>query len=187
LFQIVELGYERHQPEVTQVALRRLVPLAREQGYAQWLAMAMALGGWIKATEGEYETSCAEINQGTEAWGRIGNLLMRPFLLSVLADAHIRAGRAKPALESLEDGLGLVAVKGEVLWEPELHRLSGDAWLLRPGGRIAAEACFTRAIEVARGQGARLSELRASTSLAQLWAEQGERRKAYDLLGPVYG
>ena len=30
-------------------------------------------------------------------------------------------------------------------------------------------------------------ELRAATSLGRLWAEQHERRKAYDLLAPVYG
>jgi len=29
--------------------------------------------------------------------------------------------------------------------------------------------------------------LRAATGLARLWAEQGERRKAYDLLAPIYG
>ena len=30
-------------------------------------------------------------------------------------------------------------------------------------------------------------ELRAAVSLARLWAERGERRKAHDLLAPVYG
>jgi predicted ATPase len=39
----------------------------------------------------------------------------------------------------------------------------------------------------ARGQQARWLELRAATSLARPWAEQGERRKAHDLLAPVYG
>jgi predicted ATPase len=33
---------------------------------------------------------------------------------------------------------------------------------------------------------ARSWELRAATSLARLWAEQGERRKAHDLLAPTY-
>jgi hypothetical protein len=33
----------------------------------------------------------------------------------------------------------------------------------------------------------RLWELRAATSLAQLWAEGGRRAEAYDLLAPVYG
>jgi predicted ATPase len=38
---------------------------------------------------------------------------------------------------------------------------------------------------VAQAQEARSLELRAATSLAGLWAEQGERRQAYDLLAPV--
>jgi predicted ATPase len=33
----------------------------------------------------------------------------------------------------------------------------------------------------------RLWELRAATSLAQLWAEEGRRAEAYDLLAPVFG
>jgi predicted ATPase len=32
-----------------------------------------------------------------------------------------------------------------------------------------------------------LWELRAATSLAQLWAEEGRRAEAYDLLAPVFG
>jgi predicted ATPase len=36
-------------------------------------------------------------------------------------------------------------------------------------------------------QAARSLELRAATSLARLWAEQGRRAEARDLLGPVYG
>ena len=30
-------------------------------------------------------------------------------------------------------------------------------------------------------------ELRAAADLARLWAEQGERPKAHDLLAPIYG
>jgi tetratricopeptide (TPR) repeat protein len=185
LFQTVELGYEQRQPDLTQIALERLVPLAREQRYAQWLGMAVALDGWVKATEGDCDRGCAAISEGMKEYTQ--TLLMRPFLLGLLADAHIRAGRAEQAFQALEDGLALVAAKGEVLWEPELHRLSGDAWLLQPIHRSEAEACYTRAIEVARGQRARLAELRAATSLARLWSEQGRRAEAYDLVAPVYG
>jgi predicted ATPase len=40
---------------------------------------------------------------------------------------------------------------------------------------------------VAQTQGAKLWELRAATSLARLWAEQGRRAESHDLLAPVYG
>ena len=51
----------------------------------------------------------------------------------------------------------------------------------------AAEAALQAALDLARRQAARTWELRAAVSLARLWAEQGERRKAHDLLAPVYG
>ena len=148
--------------------------------------MAVALEGWVNAIEGEYEAGWTAIRQGMEAWEGLGNLLMRPLLLSVLADAHVRASCGGEALRTADDALAFIAAKGEVLWEPELHRLRGDAWLVLPDGRSEPEACYIRAIEVARSQGAKLVELRASTSLARLWADDGGRQKARDLLAPVY-
>ena len=50
-----------------------------------------------------------------------------------------------------------------------------------------AEADLRAAVEIARRQGASALELRAATSLARLWAERGERRKAYDLLAAIHG
>ena len=44
-----------------------------------------------------------------------------------------------------------------------------------------------RAIEVARRQRAKTAELRAATSLARLWRDQGKRNEARNLLAPVYG
>ena len=43
-----------------------------------------------------------------------------------------------------------------------------------------------RALAIAREQGARSFELRAATSLARLWRDQGKRAEARDLLAPVY-
>jgi hypothetical protein len=42
------------------------------------------------------------------------------------------------------------------------------------------------ALAIAREQGTRGYELRAATSLAQLWADQGRQGEARDLLAPVY-
>ena len=44
-----------------------------------------------------------------------------------------------------------------------------------------------RALAVARAQQAKSFELRAATSMARLWCEQGKRDQARDLLAPIYG
>ena len=58
---------------------------------------------------------------------------------------------------------------------------------LDPADEQRAEAGFRRALEIARRQQAKSWELRAATSLARLWGEQGRRAEARDLLAPVYG
>jgi predicted ATPase len=69
-----------------------------------------------------------------------------------------------------------------------LWRLKSELLLRQGGGNVpAAEDLLTEAIEFARQQSAKLWQLRSATSLARLWAEQGERRKAHDLLAPIYG
>jgi predicted ATPase len=42
-------------------------------------------------------------------------------------------------------------------------------------------------MHIARKQQAKAYELRAATSLARVWGEQGRRAQAHELLAPVYG
>jgi predicted ATPase len=91
-------------------------------------------------------------------------------------------------LEVLNRALDLVDRTGERWFEPYLHLLKGELLLSGPAVDVsAAESCFRTAIEVARGQEARLWELRAATALARLWEAQSERRRAHDLLAPIHG
>ena len=92
------------------------------------------------------------------------------------------------ALQLLDEALARVSCLEERWFEPDLWRLKGEALVaLSPDGAAEAKACYERALAVARDQGARLWELRAATSLARLWRDQGERAEAHDLLAPVYG
>jgi predicted ATPase len=73
-------------------------------------------------------------------------------------------------------------------WEAEVSRLRGVVLLRQPGTPPAeAEACFQRALDVARRQEAKSLELRAAMSLSRLWQQQGKRAEAHDLLAPIYG
>src|SRR5262245_12357484 len=53
--------------------------------------------------------------------------------------------------------------------------------------RTEAEACFRKALDVARRQQAKSLELRAAMSLSRLWQQQGKSDDARALLAPVYG
>ncbi|MFZ1120037.1 MAG: tetratricopeptide repeat protein, partial [Candidatus Binataceae bacterium] len=59
--------------------------------------------------------------------------------------------------------------------------------LMAQGKSVEAENSFRRAIEIARTQSARMWELRATTSLARLFAKQGHRDEARAMLADVYG
>ncbi len=65
-------------------------------------------------------------------------------------------------------------LKGELLLQQSEHSAS------------AAAASFQQAIDIARQQQAKSWELRAATSLARLWQQQGKNAEARDLLAPVY-
>lgn len=52
---------------------------------------------------------------------------------------------------------------------------------------MEVEACYQRAIDTARQQGAKILELRATTSLARLWQGQGRQAEARQALAEVYG
>ena len=86
------------------------------------------------------------------------------------------------------EALALVDTTGERWYEPELYRLKGALLLQQHSNNQAeAEDCFHQAINIAQSQQAKSFELRAATSLARLWQQQGQRQEAYDLLAPIYG
>jgi predicted ATPase len=49
-----------------------------------------------------------------------------------------------------------------------------------------SQSALEEAMRVARSQKAKAYELRAATSLARLWCDQGKRQQARDLLVTVY-
>jgi predicted ATPase len=70
--------------------------------------------------------------------------------------------------------------------EAEMFRLRGTL-LLSMNEHTQAENYYRQALASSQRQSAKFWELRAATSLARLWRDQGKRDEARDLLAPVYG
>ena len=95
-------------------------------------------------------------------------------------------GQPGEGLNCLAEAAQIVEATEERLDEAELHRLHGDL-LNATGDQTAAERHYRQALGVAERQSAKLFQLRASTSLARLWRDQGKRNEARKLLAPIYG
>jgi predicted ATPase len=108
--------------------------------------------------------------------------------LSLLAREYAEVGQFDDAWRCIGEAVTAVETNRERWFEAEVHRISGEIALLSPDPDAAkAEACFERALAVARQQQAKSWELRAAMSQARLWCDQGKRNEARNLLAPVYG
>jgi predicted ATPase len=108
-----------------------------------------------------------------------------PFVLGLIADGHLRAGRAKDAQMAVAFAMGMAAREGEGQSTAELHRLKGQA-LAMSGAAEEAEASIREAIAIAGRQGALALRLRAAIALARLLRARGDAAAAQACLAPVY-
>jgi predicted ATPase len=122
---------------------------------------------------------------GLTMYNATGAKLGMAFFLIVLAEVHGMAAQPEQGLRRLAEADQLIETNYERWAAAELHRLRGTL-LLSLHNHAAAEESYLKALSVARLQTPKFWELRAATSLARLWRDQGKRTEAQDLLAPVY-
>jgi predicted ATPase/class 3 adenylate cyclase len=165
--------------------------LSDAHGLAFVGAMASIFKGWVLTQEGELGEGMAQMRRGLAAQLATGAELARPYWLSLIAEACLRTGAVPEGLALLDEAEAAVEQTEECYWEAEIHRLRGQLLLAasEPAAVEAArsaEACYRRALDVARRQGARSLELRAAVSLSRLWQAEGREREAREFLAPIY-
>jgi predicted ATPase len=158
-------------------------------GRAHDFPTIVALGGVAHAVALAHSDNLAEVPaamiEATAAYHRIGAKLQPGLMGFAIATVRLALGELVAARAAGDEALAECSVSGTLWIVAGLHILRAD--LARTEGDMAAaERALLDALEVARRQEARSWELRASTSLARLWAEQGERQKAHDLLAPIH-
>jgi adenylate cyclase len=165
----------------------RIVAISEEHGYPYYRAIAWILRGLAMTLIGGDQDGITMMREGlaahraAETWQNHGAYLV------LLAEALGAIGRLDAALESLDEAEVAIERSDERHYEPELHRLRGELLLRRSSTAHAdADACFNRAVDIAHQQGAITWELRAATSLARLWVEQGRTPDARLMVAGVY-
>jgi predicted ATPase len=162
------------------------IEVAREYGLSQWLAQATICRGAALIGLGKQAEGMAQLQTGRTAWHRTAARVLDTQWLGLIADAYTRAGQLDDALAALDRAVEISAATGENHHKAELFRLKGLV-LAGRGELTEAASSLQQAAELARRQQAKSLELRAATSLARLWADQGKRSQARDLLAPIYG
>jgi len=186
----------RGEIEAAQERTEALMALAREQEFPSRLADGTAQRGWVLAEQGREAEGIVQMREGLEAQRRT-NMMLRPYLSILLAEAYRKVGQIEEGLNALAEELDTVNRTGGRLWEAELYRGKGELLLAREGKNqkakgkkeavSEAESCFSQAIDIARSQSAKSLELRATISLSRLWQKQGKKQEARQLLAEIYG
>jgi predicted ATPase len=156
-----------------------------EQAFAYWGAKGTIYCGWVKVKNGNVTEGISLLSSGSAAYRATGAEVWMPHYIGLLAAAREIAGQIEEALTLLDDAQLTVERTGERWLEAELNRHKGQL-LLRQGHPKVAEELYRKALSIAGEQEAKLWELRAAVSLARLWADQGRRTEARELLAPVY-
>jgi predicted ATPase len=165
-----------------------VVQLAEQHGLGLWQALGSIYTGWSRGEHGAVDQAVALMRAGLEKYRASGAALGLPLYTLGLARVEARAGREGEALRLLDEARAAMAAAEERWIAAELDRFAGDMALASPEPNAAnAEACFEAALRSAREQQAKWLELRAATSLARLWREQGRAQQARDLLAPICG
>ncbi|MBI3796153.1 MAG: AAA family ATPase [Deltaproteobacteria bacterium] len=198
------LHHFRKEIQAAQEQAEALITLSSEHGLSYRLAWGTSWRGWALTAQGQRGEGIAEMRQGLAALQATGLGVIRSYLLGLLAEAYGETGQVEEGLTLLAEAQAAVHKNGERHLEAELYRLKGTLTLKQSEVRsprsavnnpqsairnpqLEAEACFQKAIEITRQQGAKSLELRAVMSLSRLWQQQGKKEEARQLLAEIYG
>ena len=162
--------------------------LADKHGFSHWRAVLKVLRGQLAIAEGRRGTGLEMVEEGCERLRDEGSTVNLPWSISIAARGYASADEPQQALMCLGEATTLARETGEHHWLAELHRIKGELLLASTQeSPAAAQACVMQAMDIARGQDAKLLELRAATSLVRMTTGTDRAADARRDLSTVYG
>lgn len=174
------------QVDLAEEMASKAIKLAQEKGFPNWLLAGMVVQGWALVYKGQIDSGTAIVEQAVNLWRSSGSELVVPYFMTTLADCYNKAGKLSDALNTLTEAFTYTDKNSDLWYLAEMYRLKGE-FLLKDDKNLAqAEEAFIKAIEVAKNQQAKLLQLRATTSLAELWQKQDKKQAAKEKLSEIY-
>ena len=164
-----------------------LLDYSTRYALANWRAFGRSHQGVFDINRGDVVAGLHLLRASLDEVGEVRFAILR-FIPFQMAEALGRAGQIADGLTEVEKGI-VQSEQTEERWQiAELLRIKGELLLLEGahGVAAAAEDHFRQALDWARRQDALSWKLRAATSLARLWRDQGRPTEAMALLQPVY-
>jgi len=182
----------RADPDGALLQADSAIKLSSEYGFRYWLAVGTIVKGWALVRKGQTNEGGTYLQQGVGNWRSMGAERSMPGHSVLLAEFYLKDGQFDEAIRSIEEGLAIRKNTGDAVYAAELHRVKGEVLtchLQRNHWRAnipQAEECFREDIRNARRQHAKTLQLRATTSLCQLWQKIGKKKEAQSKLGKIY-
>ncbi len=167
----------------------KVLALAEEYALGDVLTYSTAWNALSQAYQELTETALEQAKQAIESLRAQGVMLAMTWYLAMLGEVFGLAGRSTEGLETIAEALALVERTGERNYKAEIWRIKGELVLQAAASdaEVEAEDCYHQALKIARRQSAKSWELRAATSLARLWQQQGKHAEARQMLAEIYG
>jgi predicted ATPase len=164
-----------------------LLALSEEHGIPQAHANALVYLGWAIGQTNDVDQGVQRLEEGLVAFDRLGLRSNLCLALCLLAETYFTSGQYESGREQANRALAVSSEIGDRWFLPQIYMTNARLLQQASANAEAAEASLRRALEVAGLQCAKGWELRAATSLARLWRDQGRTQQALELLAPIYG
>ena len=154
------------------------IALAEEKGAEFLKALATAQRGCVLALTSKASEAVQTISVAITAYRSTGATVWATSFLSYLALAYAEVGKFDDAWRVIGEAMSTIETTKERWFEAETNRIAGEIALKspEPDAQKRKHISSVRS-RSAREQQAKSWELRAATSMARLWRDQGSRSK----------
>jgi len=164
------------------------IEISQRHGFQAWLIWGTLQLAIARGRLGDGDEAIAQLTQALAMLQMAGAEISMSYFLGGLAEVYRAAGRVDEALDTVEKAIDHAQRHGERWYESVLYRMRGELRALGGTGAAGAttEADFSRAVEIAQQQGAKLLELQGALKLHALCLAHGRPEPSRGTLQKVY-